>query len=67
MWLHLPELNPLSISACGDAKDVALHVCVFARVCVCVCLQSTRGEGESAEGAALTPYRPPANPPGRVK
>lgn len=41
--------------------------CGVTCLCVCVCLQSTRGEGESTEGAALTPYRPPANPPGRVK
>lgn len=33
---------------------------------VCVCLQSTWGEGESTEGAALTPHCPPANTSGTV-
>lgn len=48
-----PELHPL--------ESILGHM----RVCVCVCLQSTCGEGESSEGAALTPHCAAANPPGR--
>lgn len=40
------------------------NVCVS--VYVCVCLQSTWGEGESFKGAAVTPYCPPANTAGEV-